>query len=115
MRPPTSNSVYGTFEQAYSYIRNQDILSDLEGLFGGAAPYDGVAYIIAKNNGTNPSLEISINGTQVLRSYAFNSFGMEVVFPFTVPFKKGDVLGITGGELQSGSVRYYKLRDYTGR
>ena len=99
------------------YIRNQNVLSDIEGLpvFGSPMPYDGIIYFTTANDVNAPRLELYMNGTLVAQA-GYNASSNTVVQCDSIPFMKGDIFTITGEEgLLSGYVRFYKLRDYTGR
>lgn len=113
MRPITSSAVYGNLESMYAYIRNQNILSDYEGLAVGTMSYDGESTIIARNNGNEPYLEVYVNNNLIQRAYSVTSD--YVVSSISFSFKKGDVVSLVGTGLNSGNSRMYKLRDYTGR
>lgn len=90
-----------TFKMFHSemtrYIKNQNVLSSIETVSlsntSVTMQYDGII------NGIGT---VTVNGTTVATNSAFS-----------IPFNKGDVIAGTGN-VSTVTVRYYKLRDYTG-
>lgn len=91
------------------YIRNQNVLSDIETVtLPMTAPYDGELIPVASNGGY---ITFSINGSQYTVG---SSAGMTSTSG--LPIKKGDNLQLQALVGTAGfTARYYKLRDYTGR
>lgn len=99
------------------YIRNQNVLSDLEGWTGldSPMPYDGIIYLTTHSDINYPRIKIYMN-SEIVAEAGYNASSNTVVQCDSIPFMKGDIFSITGGEgLMSGYIRFYKLRDYTGR
>lgn len=101
------------------YIRNQNILSDLESITISTSsssptvmPYDGVIYISYKAAGSTPG-KYYLNGQQVL--WFEGAYGT-AANSGTLTVKKGDTVYVKfNGASPSAFARFYKLRDYTGR
>ena len=101
------------------YIRNQNILSDLESITISTSsssptvmPYDGVIYISYKAAGSTPG-KYYLNGQQVL--WFEGSYGT-ASNSGTLTVKKGDTVYVWFNNTSpSAFARFYKLRDYTGR
>lgn len=105
------------------YIRNQNILADWETITVSTdsanptvIPYDGfLSLLVEGSNRTGSALYI--NGQHISNAYVVLD---NVVGTFSethsVPVAKGDLVYKTGElHLTRPWVRYYKLRDYTGR
>ena len=101
------------------YIRNQNILSDLESITISTSsssptvmPYDGVIYIRYKASGSTPG-KYYLNGQHVL--WFEGAYGT-ASNSGTLTVKKGDTVYVEfNGASPSAFARFYKLRDYTGR
>lgn len=101
------------------YIRNQNILSDLESITISTSsssptvmPYDGVIYVSYKAAGSTPG-KYYLNGQQVL--WFEGQYGT-ASNSGTLTVKKGDTVYVEfNGASPSAFARFYKLRDYTGR
>ena len=91
------------------YIRNQNVLSDIETVtLPMTALYDGELIAVGSNGGY---VTFSINGNQYTVG---SSAGMTVTSGLSI--KKGDVLNLQALVGTAGfTARYYKLRDYSGR
>jgi hypothetical protein len=123
--PPTSEAVRaaigGAMPDLKEYIRNQNILSDVEPIeLNGTASYDGI--IIARKNsiknGNFGRIQININNVVVSgadmnwNSYNANTIAVQAIIC------KGDTWSITQAGFSStvqGFGQFYKFRDYTGR
>ena len=95
-----------------TYIRNQNLLSDLEpftmSTTNQTMDYDGMMYITPLNG---YQTSIYLNDTEVLRAVSsLNAWNI----PVLLEFQKGDTVRASAA-VSSTYVRYYKLRDYTGR
>jgi hypothetical protein len=97
------------------YIRNQNVLSEWEDITLPTSvetaitmQYDGIICATLKGKAGN-TFDIYVNGIPL-----YSSVSRDTV---TVPFKKGDTVYcvLTGSTTETNYVRYYKLRDYTGR
>lgn len=101
------------------YIRNQNILSDLESITISTSsssptvmPYDGVIYISYKTSGSTAG-RYYLNGQQVLW---FEGAYEVAANSGTLTVKKGDTVYVKfNNAYPSAFARFYKLRDYTGR
>ena len=101
------------------YIRNQNILSDLESITISTSsssptvmPYDGVIYVKYNASGSTPG-KYYLNGQWVL--WFEGEYGT-AVNSGTLTVKKGDTVYVKFNNASpSAFARYYKLRDYTGR
>lgn len=111
------------FPDLQEYIRNQNILDDWEPISISTdsnnptvIPYDGfLSLVVSGNNRTGSAL--FINGQHIGNAYLVldNVVGTFSV-THSIPVAKGDLAYITGElHLAIPWVRYYKLRDYTGR
>jgi hypothetical protein len=97
------------------YIRKQNVLSEWEDITLPTSvetaitmQYDGIICATLKGKAGN-TFDIYVNGIPL-----YSSVSRDTV---TVPFKKGDTVYcvLTGSTTETNYVRYYKLRDYTGR
>ena len=92
------------------YIRNQNVLSDYENITlpVSSVPYDGLLTVSVSNGGY---VSFSINARNfTIGSASGTSDTSEIAL------KKGDNAGFIAADGTYGIyVRYYKLRDYTGR
>lgn len=105
------------------YIRNQNILSDVEdiGTIGNSeanayvCPYDGVIWLANSVNSSN-AFSIYINGEIVSYQAGTVPSGAILTTPH-ITVKKGDKvwIGSNLGTHYFNKARYYKLRDYRGR
>ena len=101
------------------YIRNQNILSDLESITISTSsssptvmPYDGVIYISYKTSGSTAG-RYYLNGQQVLW---FEGVYDVAANSGTLTVKKGDTVYVKfKNAYPSAFACFYKLRDYTGR
>ena len=104
------------------YIRNQNVLSDYENITlpttaasAITMPYDG--YLTVTWSGVNDdgySRAIYVNGVQ--HAHSGKGPGLEYrIACLDVPIKKGDTVYCNNPNTIQANVRYYKLRDYTGR
>ena len=91
------------------YIRNQNVLSDIETVtLPMTAPYDGELIAVGSNGGY---VTFRINGNEYTVG---SSAGMTNTSGLSI--KKGDNLQLSALIGTAGfTARYYKLRDYTGR
>jgi hypothetical protein len=119
----TDYTIYADGKNNEEYIRNQNILSDLEPITiskNSASPtiieYDGTIYfsgtIRSDSTGSDYAYYI-LNGIQKTLYYSaeWEGFGCA-----SCDVKKGDTIYLNNGwYVQSNHARWYKLRDYTGR
>ena len=91
------------------YVRNQNVLSDIEAVtLPTIVPYDGELIVVASNGGY---ATFSINGSQ----YTVGSL-TGLTSTSGLPIKKGDTLQLQALVGTAGfTARYYKLRDYSDR
>ena len=97
------------------YIRNQNILSDFEGVtFPLTAQYDGFLTVTA-GTGANQFGYINVNNNHVATcSGISNTREYGASNSVTIPLKKDDVITVSGASF-TGKVRYYESRDYENR
>lgn len=102
------------------YIRNQNILSDLEAITISTSsasptviPYDGFIYIRYASVASTPGIYY-LNGIDVIHFEGQYGTAMSGA---TLAVKKGDKVNVSfnGGGSPSAQARFYKLRDYSGR
>lgn len=104
------------------YVRNQNILSDWETITLSAnssspteMPYDGILNImwgiVNVNNGYIRSVVVNSVKTTIF-GVSPSSTGTNPTIQITV--KKGDLVYLSDPSV-TNNIRYYKLRDYTGR
>lgn len=116
----TAVMVTDDYEDMSEYIRNQNILSDLEAITISTSsesptviPYDGFIYIRYASAASTPGIYY-LNGIDVIHfegNYATAMSGA------TLAVKKGDTVNVlfNGGGSPSAQARFYKLRDYSKR
>lgn len=110
-----------------SYVKNQNILSDLESIvisFNSASPtimeYDGYLVVSLKDSSATGILaDVYVNNTMISIGCGRGQEYVMANSSATVPVNKGDsvYIQLIDGSTSSlsTSIRQYKLRDYTGR